>query len=210
MKLTKYVHSCLLVETPEATAIFDPGDWSWESGVFNIEDIKQLDEIVITHEHADHFHLPFVRALLEKFPDAKVISTPPVAAALKNENIEAYCVSTENTEAFDCGPHAPLQPLGQAPEHMSVHFRDRLTVVGDRHDLTECKEILAYPIVAPWGSVVAGAEMVLRLKPKVVVPLHDWHWHDTAREQMYVRLEAFFGQQGIRFVKPADGVSLEI
>jgi hypothetical protein len=91
-----------------------------------------------------------------------------------------------------------------------VHFADKLTVGGDRHNLEESKQILAFPITAPWGSVKQGAEMVLRLKPKYVFPQHDWHWNETARQAEYIRAADIYASHGISFLKPEDGESIEV
>ncbi len=53
MKITRFGHSCVLVDTNlsgRKVALFDPGVWSQVP----VELLDQLDEIYITHEHADH------------------------------------------------------------------------------------------------------------------------------------------------------------
>lgn len=212
MKITKFVHSCLLAEIPEETVLFDPGQFSWESGTFNIDALKKLDTVVITHEHPDHFYDVFVRALEEKFPEACFISTPAVVAQLKKLGIKnAVCESTPSIKVFSTKRHAEIKPLApSSPENIAVHFADTLTVGGDRHDLEESKGVLALPITAPWGSVREAAEMTLRLKPKYVIPIHDWHWNDAARQAEYGRSGEVYAQNGITLIKPVDGVVFEI
>ncbi len=124
MKITKFVHSCLLVEAEGKVILVDPGDFSWGSGTFDIVKLNQLDKIVITHEHSDHFCEPFVKALAEKFP--------------------------------------------------------------------------------------AAAEMVLRLKPRYAIPVHDWHWNDRARQMEYDRYEEVLARHDIAFIKPVDGQAIEV
>src|SRR5579864_2125034 len=98
MKITKFVHSCLLVEgnleTGEARNILiDPGQFSWESGLIDLNKLPQVNRILITHEHQDHFYLPFVQALKEKFPDAKIITNPNVVKILKDAHISSQTTS---------------------------------------------------------------------------------------------------------------------
>ena len=62
MKITKFVHSCLLVEMPapiSRTALFDPGVWS----TVDVNKLEYLDDIIITHEHGDHFDPELVKKL---------------------------------------------------------------------------------------------------------------------------------------------------
>lgn len=211
MKITKYVHSCLLVETEKETVLFDPGQFSWESGTFNIDTLKKLDIVVITHEHPDHFYDVFVKVIEEKFPKACFISTPTVVAELKKLGVKnAVCESMPSIKVFSTKRHAKIEPLAPSSENIAVHVADRLTVGGDRHDLEETKEILALPITAPWGSAREAADMALRLKPKFIIPIHDWHWNEAARLAEYGRSGEVYAHHGITLIKPVDGVPIEL
>lgn len=211
MKITKFVHSCLLVETQEQVILVDPGQFSWESNLFDIGQLGRLDVVVITHEHFDHFHEPFVQAILQKFPDVQFVSTPEVVAKLQAMGaLQTRSESAEGVETFSGQRHAPLAPLGDAPENIAVHIADTLTIGGDRHDLEESREVLALPVTAPWGSMTVAADMALKLMPKKIIPVHDWHWNDVARQGAYDRLEALFAEHNIEFIKPVDGQSFEV
>ena len=48
MKLTHLGHACLLVETDGARLLVDPGAMS------AFEDVRDLDAVLVTHQHADH------------------------------------------------------------------------------------------------------------------------------------------------------------
>lgn len=49
-KITKFTHSCLLVESNSRVALFDPGVMSTPS--LNLDDISQLDDVFITQVKA--------------------------------------------------------------------------------------------------------------------------------------------------------------
>ncbi|MDO8655088.1 MAG: MBL fold metallo-hydrolase, partial [bacterium] len=51
MKITKYVHSCLLVEEQGKTALIDPGNYTFQSKALDLRYIEKLDFVLITHEH---------------------------------------------------------------------------------------------------------------------------------------------------------------
>lgn len=212
MKITKFVHSCLLVETDEETVLFDPGRYSWKSGLFAIEKLKKLDAMVITHEHDDHFHIPFVEALIKKFPNASFTTTVSVAKQLQVMGItRVFTESNGNVQIFSKKRHASVEPLkAPPPENIAVHYANRLTVGGDRQDLEESKEILALTITAPWGSERTAAQMLLRLHPKYAIPIHDWHWSEAARNQEYDRFEEFARAHDITILKPIDGKPIEV
>ncbi|HSX44987.1 MAG TPA: MBL fold metallo-hydrolase [Candidatus Saccharimonadales bacterium] len=211
MRLTKFVHACVLAEEGDKVALFDPGSFSWDSGLINIDNLNKLDAIVITHEHFDHFHLPAIQALVKKFPNVQIITTPSVVKQLSENGIQnASSEGNEFIKIFSTKRHAPLAPFGEAPENIAVHFADKLTVGGDRHDLEESKEILALTATAPWGSMLEAANMALKLKPKSIFPVHDWHWNDQARSGSYDMFESVFDRNQIKFIKTVDGQSFEL
>ena len=77
MRLTKYGHSCLLVEEGPARLLLDPGTLS---GGF--EELEGLTAVLVTHQHADHLDLQRLRTLLDRNPGARVVSDEGSAGAL--------------------------------------------------------------------------------------------------------------------------------
>src|SRR3989344_9294140 len=90
MQITKFVHSCLLIEEDSKKILIDPGNYSEES--LGVNSLNGLDYLLITHEHPDHMYLPLIKKTLEKSPEVKIISNPSVAGILGNEGIK---VSTD-------------------------------------------------------------------------------------------------------------------
>ncbi|HVV66572.1 MAG TPA: MBL fold metallo-hydrolase [Candidatus Saccharimonadales bacterium] len=207
MKFTKFVHACLLVETPDRVAIFDPGSMSEEA--FNVDKLERLDDIFITHEHADHCSVPFIKKLVDKFPDVRITSTPAVVDQLAAESITASDTPPSGVSFFN-SPHESVEPLFPLPEEVGIHYLDVFTDPGDSHSFSETKQILALPVTAPWGSSIKAINLAMELKPKHVLPIHDWHWNDAARNQMYDTFERILGEQGITFYKLQTGEPVEI
>lgn len=207
MRITKYIHSCILVEANDLVAIFDPGVYSHDA--FNFDSIKKLDYIFITHNHQDHLDIEFLQALLAKFSSAKVIGPDQVKDQLKDNNINLETQPNDDFKVF-ISPHESVEPLLHNPEECGFHYLDKLSVPGDSHSFTETKDVLALAITAPWGSALNALRLILALKPKYVVPLHDWHWSDEARKQAYDSYSNFLNQYGITMYKPVTGVPIEI
>lgn len=83
MYITKFGHSCLLVEEGETRILIDPGSYSdMQNGV------KDLDAILITHEHQDHLDMGSLKAILTNSPEAKIVTNAGVGKALAGEGIE--------------------------------------------------------------------------------------------------------------------------
>jgi L-ascorbate metabolism protein UlaG (beta-lactamase superfamily) len=208
MKVTKFVHSCLLVETPDRVALFDPGVMSTSS--IDLDQISQLDDIFITHAHPDHFDVDFIKKLIDKFPTVRITTTSELTDILNKESIKASPTPPAGVEFFD-SPHEQVEPLFPGPpQEIGIHYLDVLSDPGDSHSFTETKQILALPMQAPWGSNVNAMAVALKLKPRYVLPIHDWHWHDDARRAAYDRFEQVLGEQGIKFFKLETGQPVDI
>jgi L-ascorbate metabolism protein UlaG (beta-lactamase superfamily) len=84
MVLTKFGHSCVLIEEGGARILFDPGSYSEgrQNGLTN------LDAILITHEHGDHIDIESVKALTAGNPGVKIFTNPTVKEILAKEGIE--------------------------------------------------------------------------------------------------------------------------
>jgi L-ascorbate metabolism protein UlaG (beta-lactamase superfamily) len=205
MKITKFVHACLLVETPDRVALFDPGSMSAPN--IDIDSLDRLDDIFITHIHGDHMDIPFIKKLVAKFPEVRITSTEEVVKQLADEGIKASSTPPEGVSFFD-SPHESVKPLFDPPQEIGIHYLDVLSHPGD--SFSETKEILALPVSAPWGSTIKALNLALELKPKHVLPIHDWHWRDEAREQTYGMFERILGEQGITFHKLQTGQPVEI
>ncbi len=212
MKITKFVHSCLLVEMPDPvnrTALFDPGTMSEQA--LDITKLEYLDDIIITHKHADHFSIPLIKQLIGKFPQVRITAPTEVVEMLAAEGIQAIDQPSPGITFFDA-PHAIIRPFFDTdpPQEIGVHYLDLLSDPGDSHDFHESKAILALPVQAPWGSTVNAVKLALKLKPKHILPIHDWHWSDEARRSSYDKMERIFAGHGIVFHKLETGQPVTI
>jgi L-ascorbate metabolism protein UlaG (beta-lactamase superfamily) len=209
MKITKFVHACLLVETPDRVALFDPGNFSAEA--VPVDALQRLDDIFITHVHPDHCDPLLIKKLVARFPKVRVTSTPEVVARLAEQGIKNASDQPPAGVTFFDSPHeskAPLMP--EAPQEIGIHYLDVLSHPGDSHHFHETKQILALPVTAPWGTSFDAMALACQLRPKYVLPIHDWHWRDEARDLMYARFETVLAEQNITFLKLQTGVPVEI
>ena len=208
MQITKFLHSCLLVEEADKTILFNPGNFTYDAKVFAVNILEKLDYLLITHEHPDHCYPPFIKEILQKFPDVKIISNQSVVELLKKENITASADGDEIVKITPV-PHGRVFDR-EAPANVMFEVFDRLADPGDSLDFTTAKEILALPLLGPSWTVTHAAEKAVELKPKIVVPIHDWHWKDEARKDYYKRLTNFFAEKGIVFKPLETGEIIEV
>jgi L-ascorbate metabolism protein UlaG (beta-lactamase superfamily) len=209
MVVSKYIHSCLVVEENGKTILIDPGNFTYDEKVLDVDAIGKLDYLLITHEHPDHFYIPLIKEIVGRFSEVKIISNGSVAGLLEKEGIKA---TTEGDEVVHLQnlPHARLLDI-PAPVNTVFTIFGKLTHPGDCINFEKTADVLAMPIQAPWGSMVECCERAVALRPKKIIPIHDYHWRDEIREGTYKRLEVYFRNAGIEFVNPGEpGIKIEL
>lgn len=207
MKITKYVHSCLLIEHDGKNVLIDPGEYSYDEHALNISGITKLDYLLITHEHADHMSMSFLKDVVAKFPTIQILSNASVKEILAKENIHTVDV-IEGIDMMQI-PHGKVFGI-EVPLNVQFDIFGLISNPGDSHQFTMSKEVLCLPVQAPWGSLTRAVEKALEVKPKVIIPIHDWHWNEKAREGFYTRLKGYFAQQGIDFKALKTGEEVTI
>lgn len=209
VKITKLGHSCLLVKTPDRVGLFDPGVWS---EAFDIDQIEHVDRLIITHAHPDHMDAAKIKQVVEKFPDVHIVCSQSVSKALNAAGISAvFRESTECTSPFE-SPHDPALPfLGvEVPENTAYHFKGVITHPGDNNSPTETMPILAMPFISPWGKSRDAVDACVRLKPKYVISIHDWHLSDAGRDWYDNAFKTTLAGVGIEYLAFGVGESVEL
>jgi L-ascorbate metabolism protein UlaG (beta-lactamase superfamily) len=209
MKVTKYAHSCLLVEDENIYVLIDPGIYS-EQFEDKLLSLSKLDFILITHDHFDHFSIPLIKALSTKFPDVIIVGTQSVKEKLLQENIDVQN-EPNNLIHYADSPHEKMFFKGPMAENIAFTIFDKLTHPGDSFQFSQTAIILALPVVAPWGSSVQAFTKALQVKPKIIIPIHDAMMKDEAIQSfLYPSLTKVFSEEGIEFKGLRSGETTEV
>ena len=203
--ITKLVHACLLVEVDGNRILIDPGTFSWQDERFDLSMVEGIDRILITHEHADHISVDFLRSALERSNAAEVETTPALQGILAEQGIDAVTVGTPQFAA----PHERI-PIGPGPQNVGFHVAGVLSHPGDSHSFVETMPILAMPFAAPWGSLTNGADRVRLVRPQYVIPIHDWFLSEPGRDFMYRLAKLALDLDGIELVQIGDFESVTL
>ena len=205
IEITKLVHACLLVEAADTRILIDPGTFSWQDERLDPSMVEGVDRILITHEHADHVSVEFLRAALERSNGAEVETTAALQAILAQEGIAAV---TDGTPKF-AAPHERI-PTGPGPQNVGFHVAGAVSHPGDSHSFVETMPILAMPFVAPWGSLTNGADRARLVRPRYVIPIHDWFLSEPGRTFMYRLAKMALDEDGIELVQIEDFESVTL
>jgi L-ascorbate metabolism protein UlaG (beta-lactamase superfamily) len=176
MRLTKFGHSCLLVEEAQARMLLDPGTLS---GGF--ESLEGLTAVLFTHQHADHLDPERLGGLLDRNPRVRVLSDEGSAKAVAEAGGEVEVVHDgDQLEIGGVGvgvvgrDHAVIHPDIPVVPNVGYLLGGRLFHPGDAFTLPgQPIEVLAVPAGAPWLKVSEPIDYLRQVQPKVAVPVHE-------------------------------------
>jgi L-ascorbate metabolism protein UlaG (beta-lactamase superfamily) len=200
MRVSHLGHSCLFVELAEVRVLIDPGAFS-----AGFEDLRDLDAVVVTHQHADHLDRPRMTALLAANRQAAVYADPESAALLAGPNTDVVVTVAGDRHSLGAATLTPVGAL-HAVNHPGVPRCANVGVVlaaegeptlyhpGDAYDGEPGDvDILAMPINAPWAKVSESIAAVRRIAPQGVVPIHDALLSPTGRALYLDHITRFGG-----------------
>jgi L-ascorbate metabolism protein UlaG (beta-lactamase superfamily) len=176
MKVTKYAHSCVLVEDHGLALMFDPGAYSELP-----EELPFVDIVLITHKHFDHLNVDNLSLLAHKNPAIKIVCNSEVAAEIAQLDFNLEIVEQGQSLELD---NLVVEAFGK--DHAVIHasmptiantgylINQKLWYPGDNLTvLPKPAEILLLPIVAPWSKISETMDFVAASSAQVVIPVHD-------------------------------------
>lgn len=176
MKITKLGHCCLVIEVDGKRIMTDPGSYSTLQ-----DEEKNIDIILITHEHGDHLHVDSLKKVLENNPTAKIITNTGVGAILSENNIPYEKIEdgqNDICEGINFEGHGEkheeiYEEIGQV-QNTGYLIQDKLFYPGDAFTNPKKNiDILALPIAGPWMKIKTAINYALELKPRICFPVHD-------------------------------------
>lgn len=177
MQITHYGHACVLLETGRARLLFDPGAFS--SG---FEQLRELDAVLITHQHFDHVDQERLPALLAANPGARLITDPATAELLAGQDRAPEPARVG--ESFDVGG-TRVDVVGgrHAVIHPDIPVIDNAGLVvdggafyhpGDSFHVPEQRiDVLGLPSSGPWLKLAEAVDFLRAVAPRAAVPIHE-------------------------------------
>ena len=178
MRITHLGHACLLVEMADTRLLVDPGTFAGD-----LTGVRDLDVVLVTHQHPDHLDPDRVPGLVRANPGARVLCDPGSVEVLAGIGVDA---------AAHDGParvgDVTVTPVGET--HALIHDDiPRIPNVGVRLDAegepsffhpgdaldAEPGEVdvLAFPLQAPWQRSRDMVGFLRRIAALHAVPVHD-------------------------------------
>ncbi len=205
MKINKLGHCCLLIETKGKRILTDPGSYTVETH----SKIENIDYILFTHEHQDHYHIESLKVILEKNPEVVIFSNNSVSELLDKVGIKHTLVNNGDNIllgdiSIDCigEKHAQMHSTIPLSSNLGYFIDGRLWYPGDAFTNPERSvEILALPVSGPWMKLSEAIDYTLLLKPKKVFPVHD----GTRFGSSHILPAKVLTPEGIEFIVMTEG-----
>ena len=219
MKISKYLHSCLVFELDGHKLLIDPGKFSFAEGQVTPEMFADVKSIIITHIHPDHLDTDNLKKIAG-LSNAPIYTNSQVGAAIEKAGL-TYKLIEEGI--YHIGPfkvqaipvqHEPLldNPI---PQMTGLIINDKVLHPVDSMEPKLANytgiELLLMVTMAPFTNELKIADFAGKVQPKQILPVHDGYAKEFFIKQRYENYVKHFDKQGIKFheiYKVGDSITI--
>ena len=174
MKLTKYGHACVRLERAGHALVIDPGAMTAEP-----EALSDVEAVLITHEHFDHFEPERLRVAAEGNPALVIYTCPGVARYLVDLGDQVRVVrdgDLVHAAGFQVKvigeKHHRSHPDVPPVDNVGFLVDDEVFHPGDALTMADAPTLLV-PGQAPWMTVLDLIGYLRRMAPRRAYAVHD-------------------------------------
>jgi L-ascorbate metabolism protein UlaG (beta-lactamase superfamily) len=229
MKLTKYQHSCMVLEERGQKLVIDPGCYTETLG-----DVSDVVGVVVTHEHDDHMSLEKLRVVVTESPDAKIFTNADAAEKISRATRDsANVVVVDDGDRIDLGVfsmefagrfHATILPELPLARNVGVLVNRAFYYAGDafaipplfnRSEGTSPPEharlrVLAVPANGGWMKLSDAVSFLRRIEPANCFLCHDAQLSEIGLEGANTWTRWVCSRAGVEFTPLVPGSSVDI
>jgi L-ascorbate metabolism protein UlaG (beta-lactamase superfamily) len=211
MQLTKFGHSCVRIADGDRRLVLDPGGFSQVDAA-----LDGVDEVLITHEHADHIDVERVAAAAKRNPRLRIWAPAPVAALLPQmqDQIVVVAPGQEHEVAGFAvrtfgGQHALIHPSIPVIANVGFLLDEAVYHPGDSLFVPPVPvRTLLLPMHAPWNNGADVIDFAISVRAPVVHQIHDGLLQNAGISLIEGLILRVAGPHGVDFRRLGDGDSV--
>jgi L-ascorbate metabolism protein UlaG (beta-lactamase superfamily) len=213
MRITKFGHACVRIESGSTTVVVDPGGWSER------EAVDGATAVFVTHEHPDHLDPDNLRAT-----DAPVYTITAVAKQISEQapDVSERVTVVSPGDTLDVG--VPVSVVGQkhAVIHPELQHFDNsgylLEVEGRRifhpgDALSERPDglaLLLLPVHAPWNKISEVIDYGRAVGAPLSVAIHDGLLNERGLGLAQRQLSGMLGEREQEYLRVEPGQEIPL
>ena|SRR5258705_9699689 len=176
MRLIKFAHACVRLESDGGVLVIDPGVFSDAAA------LDGADAVLVTHEHADHLNVDALVAAIGARPGLRVFTAAAVAPKL--DAVAGAVTAVAPGDRFEAagyqvqafgGTHAEIHP--DIPRVANVAFLVNGLVYhpGDSLFAPEDTTVdtLLLPVSGPWLKTGEAVDFARAVAPRQALAIHE-------------------------------------
>lgn len=213
MRITKFGHACVRVETGSSTVVVDPGGWTER------EAVDGATVVLLTHEHPDHVDLDNLRAT-----DAPIHTIEAVARMLREQapDVGERVHVVRPGDTLDVGVpvtvvgekhaviHPELQRFDNSGYLLEVEGR-RILHPGDAlSEQPEGVDLLLLPVHAPWSRISDVVDYGRAVGAPLSVAVHDGLLNERGLALAQRQLSGMLGEREQEYLRVEPGADVPL
>lgn len=213
MRITKLGHCAMVVEADGVRLLTDPGSFT----VGAQEGVSGLDMILITHEHADHFHIESLHTVVRNNPSVVIITNKAVAKLIADAGIANPVTVVGDGQSSRCKSvliegfghdHAPIVETMGLVENTAYMVANKFYFPGDNfHVPDKPVDVLALPVAGPWMKISEAVHFAKTIGARMAFGVHDGMLVPSFRAFPGMAMQLFV--PNTEYVTLADGETRE-
>lgn len=200
MRLTKYTHACVTLETEAGRLLIDPGAFTPERHDL----LRRADAVLVTHDHFDHLDIEAVSSALEGRTGLELFGPGSVVDSLERRGVDSgrlHAVAPGQHVApagvpveVHGGSHAIIHEGIQVPENVGYLVAGAVFHPGDSYVVPDASvDTLLVPTSGPWTKVGEAIDFIKAVGPRQTIPVHDVMLSDVGHRSIAM----FLGEDGL-------------
>jgi L-ascorbate metabolism protein UlaG (beta-lactamase superfamily) len=213
MRITKFGHACVRIESGSTTVVVDPGGWSEQVAV------DGASAVLVTHEHPDHLDPDNLRAT-----DAPVYTIGAVAKQIAEQapDVAERVTVVRPGDVLDLGIpvtvvgekhaviHPELQHFDNSGYLLEVEGR-RVFHPGDAFtERPEALDLLLLPVHAPWNKVSEVIDYARAAGAPLSVAIHDGLLNERGLALAQRQLSGMLGEREQEYLRVEPGTEVPL